>query len=63
MLNHFFIKLAFLDSWKKIIPERNLEQVFQKIEEKLNAQANTEGGFSMQVPFVIFNCEKVDNIV
>ena len=62
MLNHFFIKLAFLDSWKKIIPERNHKEVFKEIEEKLNTQANAEGGFSMQVPFVIFNCEKVDKI-
>ena len=39
MLNHFFIKMAFLSSWKEITPVERWPEVFQKIEGKLNDKA------------------------
>ena len=59
MLNHFFMKLAFLDSWKIILPPEKQESIFMQIEAKLNDQANRVGGFSMQVPFITMDCEKI----
>jgi len=58
MLNHFFMKLAFMPSWKELIPKNRQEEVFHKIEVKLNAMAKESGCFTMQVPFVIIDCEK-----
>jgi ubiquinone/menaquinone biosynthesis C-methylase UbiE len=62
MLNHFFIKLAFLESWKKILPDDLQETIFSQTEEKLNAWAAKAGGFSMQVPFVTIDCEKESSL-
>ncbi len=59
MLNHFFIKLAFMESWKEIIPGDMQEDVFRRIEEKLNHMAEKETGIDMRVPFVTLDCENV----
>ena len=56
MLNHLFMKMAFIPSWKEIVPEDRREVVFQKIEEKLNTASEKMEGFSMQVPFVTLDC-------
>jgi ubiquinone/menaquinone biosynthesis C-methylase UbiE len=58
MLDHFFMKFAFMPSWKEIIPDDRQEELFQQIENRLNAEAERSGGFSMQVPFVTMDCEK-----
>lgn len=58
MLNHFFMKLAFMPSWEEIIPDDRREEVFRKIEEKINTYSELFGSFTMQVPFVTMDCEK-----
>jgi ubiquinone/menaquinone biosynthesis C-methylase UbiE len=59
MLNHFFFKLAFMPSWKEIISTDRQEEIFRKIESILNSKSEESGSFSMQVPFVTMDCEKV----
>jgi ubiquinone/menaquinone biosynthesis C-methylase UbiE len=59
MLNHYFIRLAFMDSWIKILPENKLEQVFETIEEQLNEKARVLGGIKLTIPFVLINAIKV----
>ncbi len=56
MLNHFFIKLAFLESWMNIVPSGERERVFRAIEERLNKSSKESGVLRMQVPFVTFDC-------
>ncbi|MBN2347966.1 MAG: class I SAM-dependent methyltransferase [Bacteroidales bacterium] len=58
MLNHYFIRLAFLLSWKNIIPEERQTEVFKSIEEIMNQQAAKDGVFKLSVPFVVIDCEK-----
>jgi len=58
MLDHSFIKLAFLPSWKEILPEDIREPVFKKIEEKLNEISRLAGQLAMRVPFVTVDCKK-----
>ena len=58
MLNHFFMKLAFLPPWKSIVPEHRLANIFGSIEEKINRRAMDEGGFQMSVPCVTIDCKK-----
>ncbi len=58
MLNHFFIKLAFLESWRNIVPPAHRERLFRRIEERLNDKSKELGGLKMEVPFVVFDCEK-----
>lgn len=57
MLNHFFIKTAFLKSWQEILPPERRNQVFEIIEKKLNERSRKLGELRMRVPFVIIDCE------
>jgi len=58
LLQHFFVRLAFLPSWKSIVPVDRQDEVFGKIETRLNEQADHTGQCKLSVPFVIVNCEK-----
>jgi hypothetical protein len=58
MLNHYFIRLAFMDSWIKIIPNDKLEQIFDTIEMRLNEEAKILGGIKLSIPFVLINAIK-----
>jgi hypothetical protein len=55
MLNHHFIKVAFMDSWKNILPKNRVQEIFKKIETKLNCQAEKLGEFKLSIPFVLIN--------
>ncbi len=58
MLNHYFIRLAFMDSWIKILPRNKLEQIFDTIEMRLNEQAKMLRGIKLSIPFVLINAIK-----
>jgi arsenite methyltransferase len=58
MLNHYFIRLAFMDSWIKILPKNKLEEIFDTIEMRLNDRAKMSGGIKLSVPFVLINAIK-----
>jgi len=55
MLNHYFIRLAFMDSWMKILPEEKQDHVFKAIEQRLNEKAGNSGGLKLTIPFVLIN--------
>ncbi len=56
MLNHFFMKI-FMTAWKELVPIESQEDVFQRIEHKLNLLAEQRHGFNMNVPFVTIDCQ------
>lgn len=56
--NHHVIKMAFRDSWKKILKEYDIENVFDLIETKLNAVAEKNGELRLTIPFVCIDCRK-----
>ncbi len=58
MLNHYFIRLAFMDSWIKLLPSESLEQIFDKIELRLNEQSLVFGGIKLSIPYVMINTLK-----
>lgn len=58
MLNHYFIQLAFMDSWIRIVPKDKLEQVFDRIEMRLNNQSMIDGGLKLSIPFILINANK-----
>lgn len=58
MLNHYFIRLAFMDSWIKILPKDKLGQIFDTIEIRLNEQAKILGEIKLSIPFVLINAVK-----
>jgi hypothetical protein len=58
MLNHFFIRLAFMDSWIKLLPEEKVEQVFDRVEMRLNERSRLLGEMKLSIPFVVINTIK-----
>lgn len=59
MLQHYFIRLAFLDSWKNIVSENDRVEVFKNIENKMNRVAEDQGFFNLNVPFVVIDSVKI----
>jgi ubiquinone/menaquinone biosynthesis C-methylase UbiE len=58
-LNHHFIKLAFLDSWIRIVPPGKRKKVFSLLEEKLNDYSRAKGELRQTIPFVCMDCRKI----
>ena len=58
MLNHYFIRLAFMDSWIKLLPPDKVEQIFDKIELRLNEESKILGGIKLSIPYVLINAIK-----
>lgn len=58
MFNHYFIRLAFISSWIKLLPEEKVEELFNKIETCFNEQSVKYGNVKLSVPYVIFNTIK-----
>ena len=58
MLNHYFIRLAFMDSWISLLPKGKVEEIFDKIEFRLNEYSKQHGGFKLSIPFVLINATK-----
>ena len=59
MFNHFLIKLAFIDSWKEIVPEEKQQEFFAELLDRLNQLSQRIGYLNLSVPFAIISCEKV----
>lgn len=59
MLQYYFIRLAFLDSWKNIIPKDKQTEVFRAIEELMNIEAQRKGYFELTVPFIVIDAMKI----
>lgn len=58
MFNHYFIRLAFMDSWKKLIPQDRLEEAFDYLENTFNNRATAEGSIRLTIPFVLIDAVK-----
>ena len=58
LLNHYFIRMAFLNGWKGIVPIEKQEFIFNEIEKRMNEKALTDGYFKLSVPFVVIDCTK-----
>jgi len=58
MINHFLIKLAFIDSWKEFIPKEKQTGFFAELVDRLNQLAQSNGFLKLTVPFAIIDCEK-----
>ena len=52
LLNHLLVVVGFLPAWKAIIPENEVSEVFELIEEKLNKKAEWEGELKMTIPML-----------
>ncbi len=51
-LRHWFIKVAFLPSWKSLIPQDDQARFFQVLEAKLNTLSDKMGDLRLSVPIL-----------
>lgn len=58
MLNHFLIKLAFIESWESIVPESLCAQIFSEIENRLNEYSNNDSFLTLTIPFIVINARR-----
>ncbi len=58
MLNHYFIRMAFLNSWISILPPEKVEKTFDFIELKLNEKSQKSGPIKISIPFVVIDSIK-----
>jgi arsenite methyltransferase len=58
-LNHHFVKLGWLASWKNLISDRELEQVFKALEDNLNRYSKQSNGLKLTVPMAYIEGKKV----
>jgi arsenite methyltransferase len=58
MLNHYFIRLAFLDGWKNILQPNDVDKVFTVLEDRLNRLAEKNGQLCLTIPFACIDCRK-----
>lgn len=58
MFNHYFIRLAFIDAWKSLVPKVRQEEIFGLVEKELNTRAAKEGGLKLSVPFAVIDCRR-----
>jgi len=59
MLNHYFIRLAFLEAWLSILPKEFYETIFDNIETTLNGQAQISEGITLSIPFVVISALRI----
>jgi ubiquinone/menaquinone biosynthesis C-methylase UbiE len=58
MFNHYFIRLAFMESWKKLIPNDKVNKIFNLVELRMNRQAEQFGELKLSIPYVMINAVK-----
>lgn len=57
-LNHHFVKLGWLSSWRDLLPQDDLKEIFLSLEQNLNTYSNESGGLSLTVPMAFIEGEK-----
>jgi ubiquinone/menaquinone biosynthesis C-methylase UbiE len=56
LLHHYFIKLGFLDAWKKVVTGREGE-IFPELEEQLDRYAAGHDGLSLTIPMAYIEAQ------
>lgn len=59
LFSHYFIRLAFMDSWIEILPADKLDLTFDKVEKRLDELASLHGVIKLSIPFVVINTTKL----
>jgi len=59
MLEHFLIRLAFLEPWQEILAPADRSDIFDEVERRLNQAAREQGELRLSIPFVTIDCERL----
>jgi len=58
MFRHFFIRIAFMEAWEKIVPAEQHLKIFAEIEDVINKLSNDKGFYRVTVPFIVISSLK-----
>lgn len=58
MLNHHFIRFAFMGAWVNLLPTEKIVAVFNEVESRLNSKSKSEGGLVLTVPYALIDVRK-----
>ena len=58
-LNHALIRHGFLQAWKAIFPQEELNRVFTRLEKNLDAEAGKKKEFKITIPMAYIEGEKI----
>ncbi len=58
LLNHYFIKLGFLDGWKGVLELEDQQRVFTLLEANLNELARRQGGLDLTIPMAYIDASR-----
>ena len=56
--NYALVKYWFLPSWKELVPLDKIDEIFGRVERRMNDAAAPAGELKLTVPFVVVDCEK-----
>ncbi len=58
MLQHYFVKLSFLNGWKHVVDAADRQRVFSDLEARLNRMAQASGELALTIPMAYIEAEK-----
>jgi arsenite methyltransferase len=58
LLNHFLVRIGFLDSWRNVVTPEEEEEVFALLEKRLNEAAERQGELRMTIPMLYVEGKK-----
>jgi len=61
LLNHYFIKLGFLDGWKSVLEPADQARAFARLETNLNVLAEARGELALTIPMAYVEAVRVEN--
>jgi ubiquinone/menaquinone biosynthesis C-methylase UbiE len=59
LLNHYFIKLGFLDGWKEVVDAKDQERIFSALENNLNQVSKDQGGLDLTIPMAYIEGKRI----
>jgi ubiquinone/menaquinone biosynthesis C-methylase UbiE len=58
LMEHYFIRLAFKDSWMDLLPVEKVTEIFEMVETRMNQHADQYGSISLTIPFILIDAFK-----
>jgi ubiquinone/menaquinone biosynthesis C-methylase UbiE len=58
LLDHWFVRLAFVPGWRKVVPDEDADRVLAALEEHLDAVASRHGALELTVPMACLTAER-----
>ena len=60
LLRHHLIRMGFLADWKALIPQESVEEVFSRLEVRLNAAAARRGDLALTIPMACIRSRRCE---